>query len=96
MVRTMDRRLSVQVGLAVGGAFVLGAVLAVVEVFLADVGPFSREAQSQAAWRDLMLVNADPRPALANATVQADQAGRRYYSGLRLWLDPARLPPASQ
>jgi formylglycine-generating enzyme required for sulfatase activity len=31
-------------------------------------------------------------PALANATVQADRSGRRYYAGLRLWLDPARLP----
>jgi hypothetical protein len=96
MLRTLDRRLAVRIGLGVGGAYVFGAVSVVAFLAIAHQGPFSQEAESQAAWRDLAQNNPDPRPAIASAEIKTDRAGRRYYSGLSLWLDPARPPSATQ
>jgi hypothetical protein len=91
MIRTLDRRLMVSVGLGVGGAFVLGAVSAIAVLMLIHAGPFS----PQEAWRDVTQNNPDPRPAFAAADIRTDRSGRRYYAGLSLWLDPAR-PPSAQ
>jgi hypothetical protein len=96
MVRTLDRRLSVQIGLAVGAAYVLGALSLLAVLFVLQLGPFSRAAESQDAWQKLMQTNPDPRPALSLAEIRTDRTGRRYYAGLALWLDPARPPSASQ
>ena len=95
MVRRLDRGLAVRLGLGVGGAYVLGglSVVAILAVF--QLGPFSREAESAAAWRDLVQNNPDPRPALAGADIRTDKSGRRYYGGVSLWLDSPRPPPGS-
>ena len=94
MVRTLDRRLAVQIGLSVGGAFVAGALSVLGILVVAHLGPFSPAAERNAAWQTLIRTNPDPRPALAAAEIRADQTGRRYYSKLSLWLDPAQPPPA--
>lgn len=96
MVRTLDRRLAVTIGLLAGGAYALGAVSVIAMLVIGRLGPFSREAGSQTAWRDLILNNPDPRPAIASAEIRADHAGRRFYSGLSLWMDTARPPSAGQ
>jgi hypothetical protein len=96
MVRALDRRLVVLIGLWVGGAYVVGVASVIAFLAITHLGPFSREAESQAAWRDLLQNNPDPRPAIASAEIRADRAGRRYYSGLSLWLDPAQPPSAAQ
>ena len=89
MVRTLDRRLAVQIGLSVAGALSVLGVLVV-----AHPGPFSPAAERNAAWQTLIQTNPNPQPALAAAEIRADQTGRRYYSKLSLWLDPAQPPPA--
>jgi hypothetical protein len=89
MVRTLDRRLSVSIGLEIGGAFATGAMLTLAVVFLAGVRPLSAAAETSAAWRDLVTEQSHPRGAMASATVMTDRAGRRFCSGMRLWLDPA-------
>ena len=61
---------------------------------VAHLGPFSPTAERNAAWQTLIQISPDPQPALAAAEIRADQTGRRYYSKLSLWLDPAQLPPA--
>jgi len=91
MIRTLDRRLAVQIGLAVGGAFVAGALSVLLVLALGHLGPFSPDA----AWAPLLRNNPDPRPALAQAAIAADQTGRRY-ARLSLWLDPAQPPPAAR
>ncbi len=80
MVRTLDRRLVVQIGLAVGGAYVFGALSLLAVVFLLHLGPFNQAAESHAAWQALMQNNPDPRPALSRAEIRADHSGRRYYA----------------
>jgi hypothetical protein len=92
MVRTLDRHLSVQIGLTVGGAYILGVLSLVAMLFALQLGPFSREAKNQAAWSALIENNPDPRPSIASAEIRTDQTGRRYYAGLSLWLDPSRPP----
>ena len=94
MVRALDRRLAVQIGLSVGSAFVAGALSVLGVLIVANLGPFSPAAGRNAAWQTLIQTNPDPRPALAAAEIRADQTGRRYYSKLSLWLDPAQPPPA--
>ena len=96
MVRTLDQGLVVRIGLCIGGAFVLGAASVLGFIMFLHLGPYSREAESGAAWRDLVQNNPDPRKALGAAEVRADQAtGRRYYAGVSLWMDPARSPPGA-
>lgn len=95
MVRTLDRRLATQIGLAIGGAFVAGALSVVAVLVVARLGPFSPAAERQAAWAAIVQNNPDPRPALAAAEIRTDQTGRRYYAKLSLWLDPAQPPPAA-
>jgi hypothetical protein len=95
MIRTLDRRLAVMIGIAIGGAFILGIVVCIGFFAITGVGPYSRDSRSAAAWHDLMQYNPDPRPALATTEVKTDRSGRRYYSGLSLWIDPAR-PPSGQ
>ena len=94
MVRTLDRHLAVQIGLSVGSAFVAGALSVLGVLVVAHLGPFSPAAERNAAWETLIQTNPDPRLALAAAEIRADQAGRRFYSKLSLWLDPAQSPPA--
>lgn len=96
MVRTLDRGTAVKVGLWVGGAYVLGAVSVVGFLAIEKLGPYSPPAESLAAWHDLMRNNPDPRPAIASAEIRADHSGRRYYSGISLWIDPAKPPSAGQ
>ncbi len=93
MVRALDRRLATQIGFTVGGAYVLGALSVLALLLVAQLGPFSRQAESKAAWQDLIQNNPDPRPALAAAEIRADRTGRRYYLGLALWLDPSKPAP---
>ena len=93
---TLDRRLAGQIGLAVGGAFVAGALSVLGVLVMAHLGPFSPAAERNAAWQTLIQTNPDPRPAVAAAEIRADQSGRRYYSKLSLWLDPAQPPPAAR
>jgi hypothetical protein len=81
-------------GLSVGGAFVAGALSVLGVLVVAHLGPFSPAAERNAAWQTLIQTNPDPQPALASAEIRADQTGRRYYSKLSLWLDPAQPPPA--
>ena len=94
LVRTLDRRLAVQIGLSVGGAFIAGALSVLGFLAVAHLGPFSPAAERNAAWETLIQTNPDPQPALAAAEIRADQTGRRYYSKLSLWLDPAQPPSA--
>jgi hypothetical protein len=94
MVRTLDQRLAVQIGLSVCGTFVAGALSVLGVLVVAHLGPFSPAAERNAAWQTLIQTNPDPQPALASAEIRADQTGRRYYSNLSLWLDPAQPPPA--
>lgn len=95
LVRAIDRGQAGKIGLCVAGAYIFGAVSVVAFLMITHAGPFDRAAQSQAAWHDLVTENPDPRPALATATVQSDH-GRRYYSGLSLWIDPASPAPGKQ
>jgi hypothetical protein len=92
MIRTLDRGLAIRIGLGVGGAYVAGSLSVLGFLAFAHSGSFSPEA----AWMPLLRNNPDPRPAMAAAEIRADQTGRRYYSGLSLWLDSARPPPASR
>jgi hypothetical protein len=94
MVRTLDRRLAVQIGLSVGSAFVAGALSVLGVLVVAHLGPFSPATERNAAWQTLIQTNPDPQPALASAEIRTNQTGRRYYSKLSLWLDPAQPPPA--
>jgi hypothetical protein len=96
MVRTFDRNLAAMVGISVGGAFIVGGLCAWALIAITHLGPYSIDAQSIATWRDLLQNNPDPRRAIASAEIKTDRAGRRYYSGLSLWLDPARPPSAAQ
>ena len=86
-VRTLDRKLAMQLGAAVGGAFAAGCLAASLLWWQLSAGPWS----TAAAWRDVVAHNADPRPALAAAEVHRDANGRRY-GVVSLWLDP--VPPA--
>lgn len=96
MIRTLDRGLAVRIGLWVGGAYVAGALTVLGVLLAGQFGPFSRQAESAAAWSELEQNNPDPRPALAAGEVRTDRAsGRRYYAGVSLWLDPSRPPPAA-
>lgn len=96
IIRRFDHGTAIRAGLFVGGAYVGGA-LTVLGVFAAmHLGPFSRQAAADGAWREVVEHNPDPRPMLGAATVKAERAtGRRYYEGVSLWLDPPRAPPAS-
>jgi hypothetical protein len=93
MVRTIDRRLMTQFALTVGGAFVAGGLLVFGTFYLWQVGPYSPDVERAAAWSAIIRSNPDPNPALANAEIRTDQAGRRYYAKLSLWMDPAKSPP---
>lgn len=96
--RAYHRERATRAGLAVAGAFAAGIAATFGGLWaagMADVGPFGRRAQGAAAWAEVAENNPDPRPALAAAGVKADAAGRRYYSGVSLWLDPPRAPPAA-
>jgi hypothetical protein len=96
MVRTLDQALVVRIGLCVGGAYVLGVLSVLGFIAIFHLGPYSRAAESDAAWRDLVQNNPDPRPALGAGEIRADRVtGRRYYAGVSLWLEPARPPPAA-
>jgi hypothetical protein len=92
MIRTLDSKLVVTIGLAVGAAFIVGGLTAWGAIMATHWGPYSPSAQSAEAWHDLMANNPDPRPAIAGAEIRADHNGRRYYAGLSLWIDPARPP----
>jgi hypothetical protein len=92
MIRTFDRRLAAMFGISVGAAFVVGGLAAWALIVFTHWGPYGHDAQSLAAWHELMQNNPDPRPAIAAAEIKADQTGRRYYAGLALWLDPTRPP----
>jgi hypothetical protein len=91
MVRTFDRNLAAMFGISVGGAFIVGALAAWALIAITHWGPYSHDAQSQAAWRDLIRNNPDPRPALSSAEIKTDRTGRHYYS-VRFWMDPAKPP----
>ena len=94
MIRRLDRNLAVRMGLYVGGAFVAGCVLTVGALAYLNAGPFRPDVEAGAAWRALVQLNPDPRPALANAEVRTDRAtGRRYHAGVSLWIDPSPPPP---
>ena len=94
MIRRLDRNLAVRMGLYVGGAFVAGCVLTVGALAYFSGGPFRPDVEAGAAWRELVQLNPDPRPALANAEVRTDRAtGRRYHAGVSLWIDPSPPPP---
>ena len=96
MIRRLDRGLAVRMGLYVGGAFVAGCVLTVGALAYFSGGPFRPEAEAGTAWRELVQVNPDPRPALAAGEVRTDRAtGRRYYAGVSFWIDPSPPPPAA-
>lgn len=86
-VRTLDRKLAIQLGAVGGGVFAAGFLAASLLWWALGAGPWS----APAAWRDVVRDNPDPRPALAAAELHKDSAGRRY-GLLSLWLDPA--PPA--
>lgn len=93
MVRTLDQALVVRIGLCVGGAYVLGVLSVLGFIAAFHLGPYSREAESGAAWRELMQNNPDPRQAVGAGEVRTDHAtGRRYYAGVSLWMEPARPP----
>ncbi len=94
MIRRLDRNFAVRMGLYVGAAFVAGCVLTVGTFAHFGAGPFDPDAQAGAAWRDLVRLNPDPRALLAAGEVRTDRAGRRYYAGVSLWMDPSPLPPA--
>lgn len=93
MVRTLDSKLSVQIGLGAVAVAVVSVMATVAFLAVTHTGPYSLPAETQAAWHDLMVNNPDPRPVIASAEIRADRAGRRYYTGLQLWIDPARPPP---
>ena len=96
MIRRLDRDLAVRMGAIVSGAFIAGCVLTGGVLAYFDGGPFRPEAESGAAWRELVRVNPDPRSALAAGEIRTDRAtGRRYYAGVSLWLDPSRPPPGA-
>lgn len=96
MIRTFDRGLAVRIGLGVGCAYVAGALSTVGVLVGLQLGPFNPEAETAAAWRELVRDNPDPRPALSAGVVQTDPVTRRrYYAGVSLWRDPARPPPAA-
>lgn len=87
MVRSLDRAVSIKIGLAVSAAFVCGIAATLGVLFVLQAGPFSVTD----AWASLIRNNPDPRPALGLAEVRTDH-GRRYYGGLSLWLDAAKPP----
>ena len=95
MIRRLDHGLSVRIGLWVGAAFVAGSVLTVGALAYFTGGPFRPDVEAGSAWRDLVVNNPDPRPALAAGAVRTDRTGRRYYAGVSLWLDPSGLPPVT-
>ena len=95
MIRTLDRDLALRIGLSVGVAYVVGALSVLGVLFATHLGPFSRDEQASAAWRELARNNSDPRPALSASEVRADKAtGRRYYAGVSLWAEPMSSAPA--
>lgn len=93
MLRRLDRGLAVKIGMSIAAAYIGGAMSVVGFLMLTRQGPFNQDAQAEATWHAIVTQNPDPRPALASATIQADRAGRRYYSGLSLWMDPPRPAP---
>ena len=89
-LRAIDRKLAVQAALAVIGAFAAGCFVATATLYSMSAGPFS----ANQAWQDIIATNPDPRPALASAAMQTDHnTGRRYYSGVSLWIDASRAAP---
>jgi hypothetical protein len=93
VIRGFDRRLAARTGLAVAGAFILGSLATAAAFWRFSAGPFRPDADASAAWRELVRLNPDPRPALQAAEVRTDRNGRRYYGGVSLWLDPPASPP---
>lgn len=89
-LRTIDRKLAMQIGSIVGAAFVAGGIVVAALGWSLSAGPFTADK----AWQDIIAINPDPRPALAGAATQLDRnSGRRYYSGVSLWLDPSHGAP---
>jgi len=95
MIRRLDHTVAVRMGLYVGAAFVAGCVLTVGALAYFTGGPFRPDAEAGAAWRELVQLNPDPRPLLANAEVRTDRTGRRYHAGVSLWMDPSPPPPGA-
>lgn len=94
MIRSFDRKVAMAVGACVAGAFVLGSVGTLGVLAATSVGPFSRDAQAAAAWREVEANNPDPRPALAGASIRTDAKTGRRYAGVSLWIDPPGAAPA--
>lgn len=90
MIRTLDHGLSVRIGLALGASAIAGGIIVAALGWSLSAGPFTPDK----AWQDIIALNPDPRPALAGAATQMDRnTGRRYYSGVSLWLDAPHGAP---
>lgn len=96
MIRTFDRKVSMLIGLSVAGAFLGGALLVLGVQWATSVGPFSRDAQAGAAWREIEANNPDPRQAMAGASIRTDARTGRRYAGVSLWIDPPGAAPAAR
>ena len=89
IVRSFDRKTAKWTGAWIGVAFVAGAAMATAVAFWGNVGRFSPDA----AWREIVRLNPDPRPALQQAEIRS-MKGRRYRS-VALWMDPEPAPPSN-
>lgn len=90
MIRTLDHALAVRIGLAMGASAIAGGIIVAALGWSLSAGPFTADK----AWQDIITLNPDPRPALTSAAIQTDHTGRRYYTGMSLWLDPPRPAPS--
>ena len=85
----LNRKLAVQIGVAVAMAYVFGGLTIVAALYGSQRGPFSSAAQ----WQELAANNPGLQDELKGTPIATDPtAGRKFYNGVLLWAEPAPGP----